>query len=390
MSADLLIPQNPAAERAALGTMLFGASPYAVPIRVEHFADPAHQLVFRSVAELAGQGLEVGVPTVTTHLTASGQLAHAGGPGAVTALLASTTGNKVVTLRYYFDQLEDVRQVREVYLAVNAALPELVANRLSPSAFIEDLQARVTPVNTSTGKTAAEIVEEMEKEMMDGPAEKFATGLKPLDLHLGGGISRQEVFVVGGQTSRGKSALLVQAAAAALDAGRPVVYFTLELPRKTILKRVAACRSGIHPKHPNFRHALCDAIGLPLVVNDQLGTLEEITAAIRGAARYSKTAVFVVDYLQKVDADADNRELQVAAVSRRLKTLAMQENVAIFTASQLNDDGRLRESRTIGHDADVVVIINEDELFVDKFRNGERNVNLPARLDGPCSRFVTV
>jgi replicative DNA helicase len=390
MSADLLIPQNPAAERAALGTMLCGASPYAVPIREEHFADPAHQLIFRSVADLAGQGLEVSVPTVTTHLTASGQLERAGGPGAVTELPNSTTGNGVDTLRYYFDQLEERRQVREVFLYTTAHLPEVAAGRLDPSAFVDAMQAQITPTLTTSGKTAAEIVEEMEKEMLAGPAEKFATGLKPLDAHLGGGIGRQEVFVVGGQTSRGKSALLVQAAAAALEAGMPVVYFTLELPRKTILQRVTACLSGLHPKHERFRNALFDSMMLPLVVNDQLATLEEITAAIRGATRHGKTPVFVVDYLQKVECKADNRELQVATVSRRLKTLAMQENVAIFTASQLNDDGKLRESRTIGHDADVVVIIGEDELFVDKFRNGERNVNIACRLDGPRSRFVAL
>jgi len=69
--------------------------------------------------------------------------------------------------------------------------------------------------------------------------------------------------------------------------------------------------------------------------------------------------------------------------ARKLKDVAMQVDIPVLTASQLNDEGRLRESRAIGMEADVVILIKDDFLVVDK-----ESVAVRCHLQGDKSRFV--
>ena len=64
-----------------------------------------------------------------------------------------------------------------------------------------------------------------------------------------------------------------------------------------------------------------------------------------------------------------------------------QERSAVVTASQLNDEGLLRESRAIGQNADAVLIIDGDNILIDKNRRGPRDVAVPVNLRGDISRF---
>jgi len=110
----------------------------------------------------------------------------------------------------------------------------------------------------------------------------------------------------------------------------------------------------------------------------------------------------VVDYLQLMESDGRkgaSREELVAAISRKLKAVAKRTGCHILTASQLNDAGRLRESRAIGHDADAVFLVNkytnEDgsfddgkrKLFCDKNRGGKRQWEVELMFNGPTFTF---
>ena len=60
------------------------------------------------------------------------------------------------------------------------------------------------------------------------------------------------------------------------------------------------------------------------------------------------------------------------------------------TASQLNEEGKLRESRAIGmHSDHVWKILHEEKSFIsiDKNRDGERSAIVPIHMEGHCARF---
>jgi replicative DNA helicase len=122
----------------------------------------------------------------------------------------------------------------------------------------------------------------------------------------------------------------------------------------------------------------------PILFMDDSPTLDihSIVSRCRRIKRRHGLDLVVVDYLQLVSPanlrGGDNRQQQVADISRRLKMLAVELEVVVVALSQLNEQGQLRESRAIGQDADIVLLIKEgksDDAFekvikIDKNRNG--------------------
>jgi replicative DNA helicase len=382
-----ILPHLPEAEAAAVACLLLGASPDVVPLREDHFHGADARLVFAACRELADKSAPIDPNTVLGHLRATGTLEAVGG-NLARFLEASPAGGDSL-LMHHFDCLERARQQREAVRYIIQSLAELTAFRLDAPAFAEKLASRCAPLATSAGKTTAEIAAEIERDQIEGvQPEVFPTGLTGLDRHMEGGLHRGEMGVVSGDTGSGKSALLVQATAACAEAGHPVLYLSLEMPRRDIFNRIAATASGLSPHHREFRHAQCKAASLPVTIHDNVTCLADICSTIRTAARRGRASVAVVDYLQLIEAPGDSRELAVSETARKLKTMALAEKIVVLTASQLNDDGRLRESRAIGHHADHVLAIEEDGITVRKIRRGRPKQTIPARLEGATSRFV--
>ena len=121
-------------------------------------------------------------------------------------------------------------------------------------------------------------------------------------------------------------------------------------------------------------------------------TLDDIEAKLARIEELGSFDLVIIDYIQLVELSESKdlpRHEQIAKVTRRLKQLAKRYQVPIITASQLNDDGRLRESRAIGMDADVVLMIDPEagNIGLAKNRNGERGVKLPLVMNGAFQRF---
>ena len=215
-------------------------------------------------------------------------------------------------------------------------------------------------------------------------------------------------MVAAAETSGGKSILLGQFVLEALKAGKSVAVFSLEMPSKSILQRLAAAKIGkpILPlseikNHRDQRHiptegditqAFSWLVKSRLTIRDDLHEVGEIIAEANRLAANGKADLIVVDYLQIVSMPkADTREQAISELTRRLKLTSTAANAAIVTASQLNEDGKLRESRAIGHHSDHVVAILHDEggsrIRILKNRRGPRDIAIPVRMRGDISRF---
>lgn len=380
------IPANPEAESAVLCALLSGTPLDAAPITEAHFAAPDHRLVFAAVRDLAEQGAPVDIMSVSTRLRARGELDHAGGDPS--RFLVACIGGEAA-LRHYYAHLEDARQAREVALYVRDNLDDLTALQLQAPRFVEELVELSAPKSASLYVTGVDIINELEAAERAGkPREAFGFGLPELDERLRGGIMREELCVIGGETGAGKSALMIQAVARTAQAGIPSLYISLELPGTEVWNRCVSAATR-HPQGSQaFRSALCESESWPLFVASNVAELSAIGATIRAAVRKEKVALVAVDYLQIIDAPGDNRENKMSESARYLKALASTESVAVITASQLNEEGLLRESRAIGHHANLVLAIGDDEIECRKFRRGPWQWSVQARLNGAISQFV--
>lgn len=121
-----------------------------------------------------------------------------------------------------------------------------------------------------------------------------------------------------------------------------------------------------------------------LVIRDDLHDIASIVAAARAMAKSPEgLKVLFVDYIQLVRCDLTThkditREREVAEVSRRLRLLGLELGCVIFAITQLNEQGRARESRSIGQDATAVIIVKLTEDA------GEREISIPIQRSGPC------
>lgn len=389
MPVERAIPKNDSAERAVIACLLDRASVYRVPLTEAHFAAPDHQLVFRAVLELSEAQQPVTIMSVRSKLESRGELENAGGDP---SRFFDYGGGGDDLLAHHYQELESARRNREAVLHIRKHLPELASLRIDAAQFAEELSQIAAPVAVSGGgDSVADIVAEIEeRELLGERREYFPSGIDPLDRHLLGGFLRGQMCVFAAHTGRGKSAALIQAAVTNADAGRRVIFYTTEMGQEELVERAAACYRGVSMNdRKRLRSAICDLAALPLVFRKDCGVeYASIAADIRAEVRAGKCDMVVVDYIQRISFKADGRELEVGGVARSLKTIALSENIPVLTASQLNDEGRLRESRNIGCEADFVIKINEADLFLDKARGRPPQVAFRCHLQGDKSRFV--
>src|SRR6266513_2740941 len=120
--------------------------------------------------------------------------------------------------------------------------------------------------------------------------------------------------------------------------------------------------------------------GMRLFIDDtaNVGVLEMRAKSRRLQSEHGLN-LLVVDYIQLMSARGryENRTLELASISRSLKGLAKELNIPIVVLSQLSrapearSDHRpqlsdLRESGALEQDADVVIFIYRQDLYVDK------------------------
>jgi replicative DNA helicase len=233
------------------------------------------------------------------------------------------------------------------------------------------------------------------------------TGIFQID-SITGGLGKNELWVIGAQTSGGKTVLMLQMMNNFITLGKRVLLFSLETEANMIHARLASNSKNIDmgkilgksltPLVKSDLIRLSDYIkesseNSNLVICDEDSiTLESISAKAQQVSDIGGLDLIVVDYIQLValtNSQDKARHEQVAEVTRTMKQLAKKFQCPVLTATQLNDDGRVRESRAIAHDADVLLTICDDSngVYVAKNRNGERDTTLQLSLNGAYQRF---
>jgi len=239
------------------------------------------------------------------------------------------------------------------------------------------------------------------------------TGFPTIDMNTGGMMPGQ-VWVFAGEPGDGKSTIIQNCAENAAEDGHKVRWYPLEMPHNEQSLRLLASHARVD-NGSLYRGELTNGEMMALTAscakikrssNIELVDVEDASATdIFADIERSDAAVVVVDYLQLMEdtsaRKSDTREGVLASISRRQKRLARRTGKVILTASQLNDSGKLRESRAIGQDADKVMLLKkfadensetgfDDEkrnLWCEKNRGGKRHWELSLLFLGSVFQF---
>jgi replicative DNA helicase len=251
------------------------------------------------------------------------------------------------------------------------------------------------------------------------------TGFRELD-ELTNGLHDGQLIVVAGRPGLGKSTLGMDfLRAAAIKSHVSAVLFSLEMGRSEITMRLLSAEAQILLSHlrtgqmtdqdwNRLARRMGEIAQAPLFIDDSPNlSMMEIRAKARRLKQRHDLKLIVVDYLQLMSSPkrSENRQQEVAEMSRSLKLLAKELEVPVVAISQLNrgaeqrQDKRpqmadLRESGAIEQDADMVILLHredayerespragEADLIVAKHRNGQtKDVVVLSQLH--YSRFV--
>ena len=201
------------------------------------------------------------------------------------------------------------------------------------------------------------------------------------------GLQDGNLVIIAARPSMGKSSLALNIATSLAKEKKTVAFFSLEMTKEELVQRVlfseAKVASGdarkgqLGPeKWSRVVEAASTVNTMPLYFDDaSVITVTDIRAKSRRLKASRGLDLIVVDYIQLMQGNSgDNRQQEIAEISRNLKNLARELKVPIIALSQLNraaearEDkrprlGDLRESGAIEQDADIVMMIYRDDYY---------------------------
>jgi len=415
-------PHNIEAEESVLGAILLSErTMYSLVIeeglRAEDFYSLRNELIYAAMLGLYERSAPIDVLTTIDALRASGTLERAGGPEAVEALSGAVPN--VANLRHYAQIVKETALLRRLLGATYEIQSSVLDRREAARDVVEHAERLVLEVAHDESQQdfrpiASVLHHELDKlhELSRAGTALTGTpsGFADLD-SITGGFQPGNLIVIAARPSMGKSSLVTNIAEnAAINYGKPVALFSLEMSEAELAQRFIASQAGVkgdelrkgrvsEERWPKIVKASSRLAAAPLWVDDSsdIGLLE-IRAKTRrlNAQHPDGLGLVIVDYLQLLRAESrsENRAEVIGQMSRGLKLLAGELRVPVIALSQLNrgvearTDKRpllsdLRESGAVEQDADVVIFIYRDDYYNhDSERPGEADLLISKHRNG--------
>lgn len=366
----------PDAEKAVIAAVLStsgGALMEVDFLRAEHFADPVNREVFSMAQGIWAGGGRPDKVVIGEAIRGAGVF-----PPAVLDDF-SDSPNINGELHDYARIVEGKYRSREIVRITTEAADDAAEG--NPEEVLDGLERQILELRPDTGAGLSRVNGEDVLASIGGTRlEGIPTGLKELDAYLGG-LGAGRLITLASRPGVGKTTLALNIAASASAFEFKVAFFSLEMARGELLERLLAreshipatrIRTGKHLTEADLE-LLMDAsktIGAwKLFIDDTAGLgLGEISSRTKKMKHDTGLDLVVVDYLQLMTPpNADSREQEVAAITRRLKLLARELKVPVLALSQVSRAAEarggkpllsdLRESGAIENDSDQVMTL---------------------------------
>ena len=418
--AERIPPQDIPSEMCTLGAMILDSSQIADALLIidsECFYRQDHQILFSCIKEIYLKDNVVDLVMLRDALNKNGKLESIGGVDYLVAIAESAPS--AANLLYYAEIVKRTYLQRCVIRMCNRyandafnhkdqdEVQELI-NRLEEDVFKlngADNKRQVQPISKNIHSVVKSIINHEEA------VRGLPTGFSEFD-DLTGGLQPGELMVVAGRPSMGKTALALNIAEnMAIEQGKGVLLFSMEMSNTELIKRSLIAHSGVSSYRirngyigdGDIEELVRSEVAIspaPIYIDDTPHiTPLEILSKGRASKLRHDIQLIVIDYMQLVQAPGQKKLIEaITYISRQFKLLARELNIPVIAVSQLSrgpeqrEDHRprlsdLRESGAIEQDADTVVFVyredyyhkknystyepnNKGEIIVAKQRNG--------------------
>lgn len=415
---DRLPPYDAAAEQGILGCILDSPST-SMPecedrlIGPDVFYDLRHRNLYRVLMCMSDAGTPIDMVTVTSQLNAMNKMESVGGSAYLSTLpgLIPSTQN----LGAYIETVNGKSLLRSVIKTCSELIGDAFDWQESAEELLDQAERKMLAIRPNRGTGMPDIKQLVQQSInhiegafqRKGAIDGIATGFTDLD-RLTGGLHPGEMTVIAGFPSSGKTSIAMNIAEnVMLSGGKRVGVFSMEMSAVSLVTRFICSHARVNLRNiadgflterdfPRLTKAAMKISQAAIWFDDETElSIGRLRAKARRLFQQHQIEVVLIDYLQLMTAvggtrKIENRQQEITDISRGVKALARELNIPVIILSQLNDDGKLRESRTPGQDGDNVWVLQVDEDEKDR-PVGERDctsVTLVIRKqrNGPCGR----
>lgn len=354
-------PQARSLEEAVLGALMLDKDAVSIVIdilRPDSFYEDRHQHIYKAICTLFEQSNPVDLLTVTEELKKMGVLDSIGGPFYLVELTnrVASAANveyhaRIVAQKYIQRELirvstdtineafEDTTDVFDLLDKAEQGLFSITERNLS-----RGFMGMSTLVNM-----ALKQIEELSKKA-DG-LTGVPSGFTALD-RLTSGWQPSDLIIMAARPGMGKTSLtLAITCNAAIQFGKPVAFFSLEMSSVQLVNRIIAMETQISSEKLRkgqleeyewlqLHTQVARLSNVPIFIDDTPGiSVFELRAKCRRLKMQHDIQMIIIDYLQLMTAGGDNkgnREQEISTISRSLKGLAKELSVPVIALSQLS------------------------------------------------------
>ena len=397
MFAEKLPPHDIEAEEAVIGSLVIDSDAIfkiATFLKTEHFYREKNQWAYEACFFLYERNEAINQVTVAHELARRERLQAVGGAAYLSHLIANVPTS--VHVEHYAQIVHRTSVMRR--LISSAAQIAAIGYEGGPDIDAALGRAEGILFRLRRGESPRDFVpirqlldryfEESELRPFEG--EIVRTGFPALDDILGG-LQRSDMIVLAARPSLGKTSLALSIARnAAVEQKARVAIFSVEMAREQLVHRLLASESGVDARRLRLgqqteaeERRIIEATGVlseaPIYVDDSpILRIVEMRSKARRLHYERGIDLMIVDYMQLMRSDGrEGRVQEMSEISRSLKELARELDVPLVAVSQLSRAPEwrashrpqlsdLRESGSIEQDADVVMFIYRDDMYITK------------------------
>ena len=405
------LPNNIEAEQSVIGSILVSNEIFdevSTIIDSSKFYDPIHQKIFHAIENLIAKGMLANPITLKNFFENDKNLIDLEGHEYLVKLTKFSTSlrQSIEYAKLIYDM-----HIRRELIKISETTIDSASNKeinVPGEKIIEeserllfDLAERGT-FNKSFIKFEKALDQTIEMAQRAFKSEEgivgVPTGLTDLDDRLGG-LHNQDLIIIAGRPSMGKTALATNIAFHAAkkiqekeEVKSSVAFFSLEMSSEQLSTRILAEQSRIksndirrgkvsEEQMNKFIEVSKNIVDLPLFIDETPAiSIAALSNRARRIKRLHGVGLIVVDYIQLMTANNfrnDGRVQEISEITQGLKALAKELNVPVLALSQLSraveqrDDKKpqlsdLRESGSIEQDADVVMFVYRESYYLER------------------------
>jgi len=388
-------------EEAVLGALMVDKDALTVVLDIispDSFYLDQHQAIYKAIRGLFEKSQPVDMLTVTEELRKSGELEIVGGPYYIVELTNRVAS--AANIEYHARIIAEKHIQRELIRVSNKIIKDAYEDTTDVFTLLDEAEKGlfdITQNNLSKGvedmsTLSSKVLKQLEelKDKEDG-LTGVPSGFAQMD-RLTSGWQPSDLIILAGRPGMGKTSFVLGLARnAALDYGKGVAIFSLEMSNVQLVQRLISIEAEIEGKKmrngqledyewQQLHTAIEKMSEAPIYIDDTPGiNIFELRAKCRRLKMQHDIQMVIIDYLQLMTGGGENskgnREQEVGAISRALKGMAKELNVPVIALAQLSRAvevrggnkkpqlSDLRESGSIEQDADMVSFVYRPEYY---------------------------